>query len=533
MNKHRNNLLSALQLCNLLLCTVLSAAAAQAQTTVAATETRSDAASRTGFRFSIQHAINPLRVGEPRPASRHPNIDFITSPPLTALASSPPSVLGNGTVGKIPLWNGTHASGNSILGDSIITQLNDRIGIGLTTPTSRLTVEGMIETTLGGYKFPDGTIQTTAAMSGLTPISHDATLQGDGMSSSPLGVAAPLNLTGAAAAIIQVINTQEFGVGVRAFGGNSSNGFGGAGVRARGGNSSSGLTSGGAGVEAFGGDNFVSGRGGAGLDAIGGTGGSFGGIGVNASGGSSLNGGVGLSASGGFPFGGNGGDGVYAIGSSAQGAGRRAGTGIFASGGAGLIGATPGLAGDFDGDVNVSGNLSKGSGSFKIDHPLDPENQYLYHSFVESPDMLNIYNGNVITDLNGEAIVELPSYFEALNRDFRYQLTVIGTFAQAIVSKKIKGNSFKIRTSGPNVEVSWQVTGIRRDAYANAHRIQVEENKPERERGYYLHPEVYDQPEERSVNWARNPEMMRQMKESRESARQERAQREKAQMPER
>jgi hypothetical protein len=59
------------------------------------------------------------------------------------------------------------------------------------------------------------------------------------------------------------------------------------------------------------------------------------------------------------------------------------------------------------------------------------------------------------------------------------------------------------------------VTGIRQDAYANKNRIKVEEDKPERERGFYLHPEVFKQAEERGVEWARNPEMMRQMKETR------------------
>jgi hypothetical protein len=50
-----------------------------------------------------------------------------------------------------------------------------------------------------------------------------------------------------------------------------------------------------------------------------------------------------------------------------------------------------GYAAFFDGDVDVDGNLSKAGGSFKIDHPLDPANKYLYHSFVESPDMMNVY----------------------------------------------------------------------------------------------------------------------------------------------
>jgi len=73
------------------------------------------------------------------------------------------------------------------------------------------------------------------------------------------------------------------------------------------------------------------------------------------------------------------------------------------------------------GNVVVTGTISKGSGSFVIDHPLDPENKLLYHSFVESPDVKNIYDGVITLDVNGEATVVLPSYFEALNTDFRYQ----------------------------------------------------------------------------------------------------------------
>lgn len=139
------------------------------------------------------------------------------------------------------------------------------------------------------------------------------------------------------------------------------------------------------------------------------------------------------------------------------------------------------------GNLNVVGSLSKGSGSFKIDHPLDPANRYLYHSFVESPDMMNIYNGNIVTDANGEAIVTMPDYFDALNRDFRYQLTVIGQFAQAIVSEEIRGNQFRIRTDKPNVKVSWMVTGIRQDKFANDHRIPTTVEKTSIERGTCLY----------------------------------------------
>lgn len=143
------------------------------------------------------------------------------------------------------------------------------------------------------------------------------------------------------------------------------------------------------------------------------------------------------------------------------------------------------------GNLYVRGTLSKSAGSFKIDDPLDPANKYLSHSFVESPDMMNVYNGNITTDKRGFAVVPLPAYFEALNRDFRYQLTPIGQFAQAIVAKEISGNRFTIRTNKPRVKVSWQVTGIRHDAYANAHPIPIEEAKPPAEQGHYLYPELF------------------------------------------
>jgi hypothetical protein len=170
---------------------------------------------------------------------------------------------------------------------------------------------------------------------------------------------------------------------------------------------------------------------------------------------------------------------------------------------------TGGYAGLFVGDVGVEGNVSKFGGSFKIDHPLDPANKYLYHSFVESPDMMNIYNGNVITDAQGSAVVPLPEWFETLNRDFRYQLTVMGQFAQAIVAREVTNHQFEIKTDKPNVKVSWQVTGIRQDAWANAHRIPVEELKPEADRGLYLTPELFGASKEKSIARAHHPEMQK------------------------
>ena len=136
----------------------------------------------------------------------------------------------------------------------------------------------------------------------------------------------------------------------------------------------------------------------------------------------------------------NGGFGVIAAGgNSVSGVG---GFGIEATAGSGF---PNGYAGAFNGNVSVSGNLSKTSGSFKIDHPLDPTNKYLYHSFVESPDMMNIYNGNVVLDANGEAVVGLPDWFGALNRDFRYQLTCIGGFAPVYMPRKSRTTSSRSR----------------------------------------------------------------------------------------
>lgn len=166
-------------------------------------------------------------------------------------------------------------------------------------------------------------------------------------------------------------------------------------------------------------------------------------------------------------------------------------------------------AGYFNGKVHVTGTLTKGGGSFKIDHPLDPQSKYLQHSFVESPDMMNIYNGNVILDSKGEAVVELPSWFEALNQDFRYQLTAIGAPAPNLyIAEKISSNRFKIAGGVPGMEVSWQVTGIRHDVYANAHRVQVEEEKPPEERGKYLHPKEWGVPESMGIGYEEREKMM-------------------------
>ncbi len=122
--------------------------------------------------------------------------------------------------------------------------------------------------------------------------------------------------------------------------------------------------------------------------------------------------------------------------------------------------------------------MSKGSGSFVIDHPLDPENKLLYHSFVESPDVKNIYNGMATLDEKGEATIELPEYFEALNGQVRYQFSPIGRAMPDLHVKKIvTDHKFTLAGGAPYGKVSWQVTGVRQDPYIKKHPIIPEVKK--------------------------------------------------------
>ena len=307
------------------------------------------------------------------------------------------------------------------------------------------------------------------------------------------------------------------GVGLTVQGGSGGtlnvSGNGGNAINASGGSAGNG--NGGVGISAFGGfgevgDFVTDGNGGAGVVAVGGDSEFlFGGDGVDATGGAGGQGNNFASTSG---------NGVVATGG--QGGFEEAdGTGGFFTGGNSSFGgfglevfAGSDSAALFEGDIIVTGAVDAGVKDFKIDHPTDPANKYLYHASVESSEMMNIYTGNVTTDSQGNAEVTLPDWFEAINTDFRYQLTVIGQFAQAIVSQRVSGNQFAIKTDKPNVDVSWQITAVRQDAFAKAHPLVVEVPKNARERGFYLHPELYGAPAEKGMAWSHHPNTMRRMK---------------------
>ena len=187
-----------------------------------------------------------------------------------------------------------------------------------------------------------------------------------------------------------------------------------------------------------------------------------------------------------------------------------------------------GHAAYLNGRVYIGGSLEKPGGSFKIDHPLDPANKYLHHSFVESPDKKNVYDGVVALDEKGEAEIDLPDWFSALNKDFCYQVTAIGSPGPNLyIAKEISESntdyfdtadnnkntnshsSFKITGGTSCMKVSWQVTGIRKDPWANAHRIEVEVDKPDNERGYYIYPDLYGQPADRGIRSLHFPEELK------------------------
>lgn len=173
-----------------------------------------------------------------------------------------------------------------------------------------------------------------------------------------------------------------------------------------------------------------------------------------------------------------------------------------------VVNANGGYSGLFQGGnvlmkqgLQVLGFINKSGGGYTIDHPQFPETKLLTHCFVESPEMKNVYDGVAVLDTSGSANVKLPSYFEAANSTYRYQLTAMGVSMPGLyVSKEVNGNTFSISGGVPGAKVSWQVTGVRADKWALANHPGVEIDKPTEKHGTYLHPELFGHGEEKSYH---------------------------------
>ncbi len=169
-------------------------------------------------------------------------------------------------------------------------------------------------------------------------------------------------------------------------------------------------------------------------------------------------------------------------------------------------------AGYFDGNVRIIGELENINSVVSLDNPLDPANKYLKHANIGSSEMLNVYSGNVVLDKNGEAWVELAEWIEALNSDFRYQLTCIGGTSSVYIAEEVSGNRFKIAGGVSGMKISWQLTGVRQDPWAQAHPLIADQEKSPNEKGYYYYPELYGQTKEKTIHFAQHPEIMRLIK---------------------
>jgi len=168
--------------------------------------------------------------------------------------------------------------------------------------------------------------------------------------------------------------------------------------------------------------------------------------------------------------------------------------------GVGVLGEN--ISADFFGVFSNGDFGASGIKAFMIDHPADPENRYLKHFSMESPEVLNVYRGTAVLNQNGEATVQLPDYFDLINIDFSYHLTPIGMPAPGLfIKREVEERTFDISGGAPGQKVSWTLYAQRNDPFLQMHpgSKEVEPMKREGERGTYMRPELYGKPSQKKL----------------------------------
>lgn len=172
----------------------------------------------------------------------------------------------------------------------------------------------------------------------------------------------------------------------------------------------------------------------------------------------------------------------------------------------GVIGGTSTNAASSNfGLLSLTNSGAFGIKSFVVDYPLAPTEKTLRHFSVESNEVLNLYRGIVVLDANGQGVVTLPEYFDAVNTKVTYQLTPIGSGVQPYVAVEEANNQFTV-AGAPNTKVSWTIHAQRNDptirhfqaTKGGDYSAPVTAKKPY-EQGKYLVPEAYGQPKEAGV----------------------------------
>ena len=125
------------------------------------------------------------------------------------------------------------------------------------------------------------------------------------------------------------------------------------------------------------------------------------------------------------------------------------------------------------GSVAVTGALSKGSGSFRIDHPLEAkkDTHQLVHSFIEGPQADNIYRGKV--DLvDGKAEINIDTVSTMTEGTFVLLNTNVQCFTTNesnwdLVKGNVVGNKLTIesKNTSSTATISWLVIGERHDQH--------------------------------------------------------------------